>query len=539
MSRFDGLRSNQVAGVVRLVDVTDPTTPTQLGTWPRLGDAPEPRPAGIATADRAGGTESNNGCYPRDGGRAARFSADGTKVLVPYLDAGLFTLDVTDLATPTVVSRWGYSDDWLVEGQAAYVEETRVAGRTYSLLADEDWWWPTTALRIDSPASLAGLKLGCSDLYTIADQTYRPQIHRKPGGQIAGEIVFAGRSCPARPANDGTTVAPDPVIGNPAGKIVLTDNVPSAALQPGIVVGTGCGAALETKRVEDLGALAKVRLYNLRAPEAIAFFNGNVFFNGEIDIPGVVIKRDDGDALRAALCPSVADRQCVGGQRVTGALVDLPGEWGGLRILDTTDPAKPTEVSVWRPEPARIMPPPDHRGIYSVHHAVTEGARAYAAWNSAGLRVLDLADPARPVEIASFVPPDRPDPTGTVPAKTFVTGVATTARHVVVSDMNSGLWVLTKPAAAPGEGYWLAAADGGVFALGNAPFMGSAAGLRLTRPVVSMAPTPSGRGYWLVASDGGVFAFGDARFAGSTGGRALNAPIVSLVPTPTGQGYWL
>jgi hypothetical protein len=30
-----------------------------------------------------------------------------------------------------------------------------------------------------------------------------------------------------------------------------------------------------------------------------------------------------------------------------------------------------------------------------------------------------------------------------------------------------------------------------------------------------MAPTPGGRGYWLVAADGGVFAFGDARFCGS------------------------
>ena len=149
VSRFDGLRSNQVSGIVRLVDVTDPTNPTQLGTWPKLGDEPEPRPAGIATADRAGGTGSNNGCYPRDGGRAARFSADGTKVLVPFLDAGLFTLDVTDLAQPRALGRWGYPDDWLVEGQAAYVEEARVGGRSVSLLADEDWWWQTTALRID------------------------------------------------------------------------------------------------------------------------------------------------------------------------------------------------------------------------------------------------------------------------------------------------------------------------------------------------------------------------------------------------------
>jgi hypothetical protein len=52
-----------------------------------------------------------------------------------------------------------------------------------------------------------------------------------------------------------------------------------------------------------------------------------------------------------------------------------------------------------------------------------------------------------------------------------------------------------------------------------------------------MAATPDGQGYWLVASDGGVFAFGDASFFGSTGGRAFGAPAVGLVVTPSGNGY--
>jgi hypothetical protein len=54
----------------------------------------------------------------------------------------------------------------------------------------------------------------------------------------------------------------------------------------------------------------------------------------------------------------------------------------------------------------------------------------------------------------------------------------------------------------------------------------------LARPVVGVAATPTGRGYWLVASDGGVFAYGDAPFLGSTGGLALTRPIVGLAPSP-------
>jgi hypothetical protein len=54
-----------------------------------------------------------------------------------------------------------------------------------------------------------------------------------------------------------------------------------------------------------------------------------------------------------------------------------------------------------------------------------------------------------------------------------------------------------------------------------------------------MAATPSGRGYWLLASDGGVFAFGDAPFAGAAAGAATPAQprAVGMAATPTGRGY--
>ncbi|HKY78306.1 MAG TPA: hypothetical protein VJS45_19380, partial [Acidimicrobiia bacterium] len=79
-------------------------------------------------------------------------------------------------------------------------------------------------------------------------------------------------------------------------------------------------------------------------------------------------------------------------------------------------------------------------------------------------------------------------------------------------------------------GYWMVAADGGIFSYGSARFLGSTGDLRLNQPIVGMAPTPSGGGYWLVASDGGMFSFGDARFFGSTGAMRLNKPIVGMAP---------
>jgi hypothetical protein len=102
--------------------------------------------------------------------------------------------------------------------------------------------------------------------------------------------------------------------------------------------------------------------------------------------------------------------------------------------------------------------------------------------------------------------------------------------------------VLNKPvvgmaATSDGGGYWLVAADGGVFTFGDAVFYGSTGGMVLNKPVVGMAATSDGGGYWLVAADGGVFTFGDAPFDGSMGGTVLAEPVVGMTSTPDNGGY--
>ena len=100
-------------------------------------------------------------------------------------------------------------------------------------------------------------------------------------------------------------------------------------------------------------------------------------------------------------------------------------------------------------------------------------------------------------------------------------------------------------------GYWLVASDGGIFAFGNAGFHGSIPGSglhpagsglpnSLNAPIVGMVPSTDGNGYFMVASDGGVFAFGDARFEGSCPGiGGCSGAAVAVVPDATGNGYWV
>ncbi len=80
-------------------------------------------------------------------------------------------------------------------------------------------------------------------------------------------------------------------------------------------------------------------------------------------------------------------------------------------------------------------------------------------------------------------------------------------------------------------GYWLASADGGVFAFGDAHFAGSCPSNgsgceNLEAPMVGIERSPGGAGYSTFSADGGVFAFGDAPFQGAGTGRTGGPPAV-------------
>jgi VCBS repeat-containing protein len=104
-------------------------------------------------------------------------------------------------------------------------------------------------------------------------------------------------------------------------------------------------------------------------------------------------------------------------------------------------------------------------------------------------------------------------------------------------NRNQGPDIVGMARTADGQGYWHVDEDGDVFRYGNAPNFGSR--LHNADDVVGFVARPQGDGYWIVASDGGTFSFGGAAFHGSTGGIRLNQPIVGMASTPSGRGYWL
>ncbi|MGH9268584.1 MAG: PA domain-containing protein, partial [Acidimicrobiales bacterium] len=458
---------SQPSGDLRIVDVTNPRSPTQVASFPPLGERP--------------GIFSANGCRTFSLGHSAGFSADGAQAYLAHMDSGLYSIDLTNPNSPTTLGRFTYPDSRRVEGAAAYVTTADVGGRRLALVAEEDWIAPDTSVRIDSPAGLAGTKVACEAVYTLFDPQDNAAVFRRAGSQVAQEIVYVGRGCPVA----GSVAVADPYLGNPAGKIALVDRNPVATLQPGLA-GI-CSFSDRTLRAQQNGALGVIFANSATGVSAASFSPDGI--PTDLSIPAVIIDKADADPVRSALCPAVAMGACSGGTAVTGALLDSKGEWGGLRVLDVTDPAAPAQVGIYRTPQAGVFPPPD-LGVYSVHHAEVRGSMAYVAANSGGLRVLDLTT-TPPTEVASFVPSDSVDSTGAMPNKAMVVGVAPSPGGIVITDVNAGLYVLQFSG---GGGYWTAAGDGGVFAFGDAGFYGSTGDMILNSPVVGMAPTPTGRG---------------------------------------------
>ena len=90
-------------------------------------------------------------------------------------------------------------------------------------------------------------------------------------------------------------------------------------------------------------------------------------------------------------------------------------------------------------------------------------------------------------------------------------------------------------AATTAGGYWMYAADGGIFAFGAAGYRGPVG--NQSDDIIGMAGTPSGQGYWMADDDGDVFAAGDAAVLGARASTADD--VAAFAARPQGDGYWL
>ena len=106
------------------------------------------------------------------------------------------------------------------------------------------------------------------------------------------------------------------------------------------------------------------------------------------------------------------------GVAVAGSYAYVADIGAGLRVIDVSDPAAPFEVGSY-----------DTPG-YAYGVAVA-GSYAYVADWTGGLRVIDVSTPSAPVEVGSYLTPG------------YAYGVAVAGSYAYVADYYAGLEVLT------------------------------------------------------------------------------------------------
>lgn len=220
-------------GDFRLLDVSDPSDPIQLDTFPK-GSV---------------GQDSHNGCRVFQAGRSAAPTPDGNHAILSWYDgalpkdttaappdrtAALFQLDLDNLpqyanspSTPKEFEpnppTWGFPIGEVggmtaagrVEGNAADVQPfLGPNNRLMSFLSEEDVDPAITMLRFNAGGSYEG---------RACETMFASKLHQRPGQELTDDVAFIGRGCPASPLDNTTQRAADPYVEDPGGRIALID----------------------------------------------------------------------------------------------------------------------------------------------------------------------------------------------------------------------------------------------------------------------------------------------------------------------------
>ncbi len=371
----------------QILDVTDPAAPAVVGEWGAREEGLSPGPF------------YGQGQFGSMFDHSARASADGTQAFVSYWDLGVVTLDITDVANPTLVSRTLYPPD--ADGDTHSLVPYSVGGRDFLLTNDEDF-------DTRSPASI--LVAGSAPA-VAPESSFSKPLWNMPDHQLSGRTVRPrGQGCSAG-NYEGLKVAGK--IAVPKTFVTFFDVPPEPE--------RACGQKKQDRVAESLGAIAVVHdfISEATSPQWWDFT--------DVSIP--VLFTDHA----AALDMIEAGRAKLIAQRPS---------WGFLRVFDATTGE---QVATFDDLPYvhKLNGPP---GEWSIHNTEVNGDIAYSSWYSHGIVALDLsplaADPiGDPILVGQFVPDEA---TGAAAAFSGMWGVFVRESDGLVfgSDGASGLWIV-------------------------------------------------------------------------------------------------
>lgn len=292
---------------------------------------------------------------------------DGTKAYLSHWDAGLILLDISDPADPQLVSVAIDPENGPLDGEVNSHSAWPSADGSIVVEGEEDF----SAWVGDTPPG--NLTFGEGDPTTPL-----------PGTAVGTNV---GNDFEGSPTGNSGTVD--------AGSVEVTSGPLAGTTYPAIEL------AGDQPKFADVGPLSGEFVFIGRACNGDEILNADAIDEGDI----AVVRR--GACTFRQKNFNAAD---AGAAAVVIANNAEDSPWSGLRIWDYSDPENPVLASTFNtvcsasPTP---IPECDPAGTYSVHNVVVENTddgrvKAYVSWYYDGMLVLDVTDPANPVEVARF-----------------------------------------------------------------------------------------------------------------------------------------
>ncbi|MEE8353720.1 MAG: PA domain-containing protein [Dehalococcoidales bacterium] len=388
-----------------LVEITDPTAPRELATlgWPDWFDVAEDQLfLGNAAVSQLHDVWAET--YPA-GVANARF-AGRTIAFLPYWDAGLVLLDITDPAAPVFLGDSDYLDPDPVTGR-------RPEGNSHAAV-------PADGGRLvfmgDEDFSTAGLHFTVESGDFAGEYPAVEAAFTTPLESLSGPTTFVGVACAAEglpaPASEMSLALIE------RGVCPFEDKIANAA-------AAGYQAAVVFNQVDEASRLIPMSGSPAKGVIPAVFVTRFTAFA----ILGMSPESDPETPL-----PQIG----VHGEQVSAEAGIFDG-WGYGRVLDVTDPADIVELGQFAVDNVLVDPPPP--GDHSMHNVVVDGTVAYISWYADGIRVVDFHHPEAPVETAHFVDAESGSDFWGVYLFRHPDG----NRYILGSDRSTGLWIFAVP----------------------------------------------------------------------------------------------
>ncbi|UCH60677.1 MAG: hypothetical protein JSV61_04150 [Anaerolineales bacterium] len=359
-------------GNFQIFDITDPTNPSLVGFWgaeqlhrPDVTDWATLNDFGIildADAYLFSGFGASQNRFLHD----ITITADGNHAYLANWDAGLVLLDISDPTSPSLVSVAidPTSEDGEVNSHSVWPSEDG----SIVIEGEEDFAPFASIFTIDTGPN--------AGQYPAAEGAITVDIASLPGAAMSGPTTYVGLAC----------TGGDPV---PSGSGI-------ALIQRGV-----CAFTDKINNAEAAGYSGVVVFNDAARGDALVTMGGTA-----VSLPGMFVGHSTG--LKIAGVASAGDLVIgASGEEVTGAVV--PNGWSGFRVWDYSDPANPVLASTFNTVCSAnpVDPSCDPAGTYSSHNVIVESTddgrvKAYIAWYTDGMLVLDISDPYNPVEVARY-----------------------------------------------------------------------------------------------------------------------------------------